>query len=37
MSELILSIAKYGVAPVGVAAIIYIIVRGELNFRYPRK
>jgi hypothetical protein len=37
MSELIVSIAKYGIAPVAIAAVIYIIVRGELSFRYPRK
>jgi hypothetical protein len=40
MSELgglISEIVKYGWPPVLIAAIVYIILRGEVNFRYPRK
>jgi len=37
MSELITAIAKFGWLPVVIAAVVYIIVRGEVNFRYPRK
>jgi hypothetical protein len=37
MSELIVSIAKFGWLPVAIAALVYIILRGEVNFRYPRK
>ena len=31
------AIAKYGWPQVVIAAAIYIILRGEVNFRYPRK
>jgi hypothetical protein len=37
MIELIVSIAKFGWLPVLIAAVVYIILRGEVNFRYPRK
>jgi hypothetical protein len=37
MEPLIVSIAKFGWPPVVIAALIYIIVRGEMNFRYPRR
>lgn len=40
MSELgglISEIVKYGWPPVVVGAVVYIILRGEVNFRYPRK
>jgi len=37
MSELISAIANYGWLPVVIAAVVYIILRGEVNFRYPRK
>ncbi len=37
MTELIALIAKYGWLPVAVAAVVYVILRGEVNFRYPRK
>ncbi len=37
MTELIALIAKYGWLPVVVAAVVYVILRGEVKFRYPRK
>jgi len=37
MTELIASIAKYGWFPVVIATVVYIILRGEVKFRYPRK
>ena len=37
MTELIVSIAKFGWLPVVLAVVIYILLRGEFNFRYPRK
>lgn len=36
MSELIHAIAKYGWFPVVLAAVIYIVLRSEVHFRYPR-
>jgi hypothetical protein len=37
MSDLISLIAKFGWLPVLLGVAIYIILRGEFNFRYPRK
>jgi hypothetical protein len=37
MTELIAEIVKYGWPPVVIAAVIYVLLRGEFNFRYPRK
>ena len=37
MTELVTSITKYGVVPVLLAVGIFILVRGEVSFHYPRK
>jgi hypothetical protein len=37
MTDLITSIAKFGWLPVVLAVAIYILLRGEFSFRYPRK
>lgn len=37
MTELISAIGKYGWVPVVLAVGIYMLLRGEVNFRYPRK
>ena len=37
MTELIALIAKYGWLPVVVATVVYVILRSEVKFRYPRK
>ena len=37
MTELIALIAKFGWLPVVIATVVYIILRGEVKFRYPRK
>jgi hypothetical protein len=37
MSELVLLIAKCGVPTVLGAAVIYVLLRSEIQFRYPRK
>jgi len=36
MGALVLWVAKYGGATVLAAALLYILLRGELTFRYPR-
>ncbi len=36
MSELGFLTGKFGVAAVAVAAVTYIVLRGEVRFRYPR-
>jgi hypothetical protein len=37
MTELIPLITRYGWVPVVLAVVIYIVLRGEVSFRYPRK
>jgi hypothetical protein len=37
MPELISAITKYGLVPVVLAVVIYMVLRGEINFRYPRR
>jgi hypothetical protein len=37
MTEMIVSIAKYGWPPVVLAVVLVVVLRGEFNFRYPRK
>jgi hypothetical protein len=36
MSELAALIAKYGLPTVVAAVLLFILLRGELQFRYPR-
>ena len=36
MSELALLIAKFGLPTIAGAVVLYILVRGEVRFRYPR-
>jgi len=36
MAELVSLIAKFGWAVVLVAALVFIVLRGEIIFRYPR-
>jgi hypothetical protein len=37
MTELISAIGHYGWVPVVLAVAIFILLRGEVSFRYPRK
>ena len=37
MTELVSLITKFGLPTVGAAAFIYILLRGDLRFRYPRR
>jgi hypothetical protein len=37
MTELIALVAKYGWLPVAIAVVLYVILRSEVKFRYPRK
>lgn len=37
MNEIITAITKFGWLPVVLGVIIYILLHGEFNFRYPRK
>lgn len=37
MGEIVGLIAKFGWPVVLVAALVYLILRGEIHFRYPRK
>lgn len=37
MTDLALLIAKFGVPTIAAAVLLYILVRGEVNFRYPRQ
>jgi hypothetical protein len=36
MTELASLIAKYGLPTVAAAVLLFILLRGELQFRYPR-
>ena len=36
MTELTSLISTYGLPTVIAAALVYIVLRGEVNFRYPR-
>jgi len=36
MSELALLIAKFGLPTIFGAAVLYVVLRGEFQFRYPR-
>jgi hypothetical protein len=36
MSEIALLIAKFGLPTIFGAAVVYIVLRGEFQFRYPR-
>jgi hypothetical protein len=37
MTDVVASIARYGAVPVLLAVGIYILLRGEVSFHYPRK
>ncbi|MGD0570908.1 MAG: hypothetical protein ABSA78_21115 [Candidatus Sulfotelmatobacter sp.] len=37
MTDLIAAIAKFGFLPVALGVLIYIVLRGEFDFHYPRK
>jgi hypothetical protein len=37
MGMLILWTTKFGIQTVAVAVLLYIVLHGELSFRYPRK
>jgi hypothetical protein len=36
MTELVSLISHYGLPTVAAAAVLYILFRGEIQFRYPR-
>jgi hypothetical protein len=36
MGELVSLIAKFGIPVVLVAALVFVIIRGRINFQYPR-
>jgi hypothetical protein len=37
VTELVMLVAKFGLPTVLAAAIIYVVIRGDLQFRYPRQ
>jgi hypothetical protein len=37
MTELAMLAGKFGIPTILAAAIIYIVIRGDLQFRYPRQ